>query len=191
MLIIGISGRKASGKSSTAEFLRSHSAVFWPDRRVRVAGFADTLKEIAIAMYGLPRDACYGDDDAKNVTVEHLGVTVRSVLQRLGMAMREIWPDVWIAKAMAVAAAYNPGVQIFADVRLPNEVDAIQEAGGYVLRLLRKPHDDAHESETALDGYTRFGGAGFDATIDNTSCDEATRNSIVLRELVRLGAIVQ
>ena len=38
-----------------------------------------------------------------------------------------------------------------ADVRFPNEVDAILEAGGEVIKLQRAPLKDDHSSETALD----------------------------------------
>ena len=37
------------------------------------------------------------------------------------------------------------------DVRFPNEVKCIQDLGGHIIRLLRSPFDDQHESETALD----------------------------------------
>jgi hypothetical protein len=54
------------------------------------------------------------------------------------------------------------------DVRFPNEVEAIQELGGKVVRLVHGPGltyplagtpAENHSSETALDKYTRFDGA--------------------------------
>tara|TARA_R100001244_G_scaffold120565_1_gene90177 strand:- start:2776 stop:3039 length:264 start_codon:yes stop_codon:yes gene_type:complete len=68
---------------------------------------------------------------------------------------------------------------IVPDVRFPNEADAIKQAGGKVIRLTRSPHDDQHESETALDDYE-----GFDHVLDNanSSLDETNR---ALMEVLR------
>ena len=42
-----------------------------------------------------------------------------------------------------------------ADVRFPNEAEAITSAGGILVRVVRPGHEtaDAHPSETAMDGY--------------------------------------
>ena len=60
-------------------------------------------------------------------------------------------------------------LSIVPDVRFPNEVEAIQKAEGRVIRLTRKPFEDGHPSEIALDGYD-----GFDYVLDNSklSIDE-------------------
>lgn len=50
---------------------------------------------------------------------------------------------------------------VITDVRFPNEVNAIKERGGKIIRLTRNIHNDDHLSETALDDYK------FDYTIDN------------------------
>ena len=45
-------------------------------------------------------------------------------------------------------------------------LEEIQKAGGKVIRLTRKPHEDCHPSETALDDYD-----GFDRVINNEELD--------------------
>lgn len=49
---------------------------------------------------------------------------------------------------------------IITDVRFPNEVKAIKDKGGIIIRVNRygMPEGDAHESETALDKYTEWDG---------------------------------
>lgn len=44
---------------------------------------------------------------------------------------------------------------VVTDVRFPNEADAIRDAGGVLIRLVRPSagQGDAHPSETALDDY--------------------------------------
>jgi len=68
---------------------------------------------------------------------------------------------------------------IVPDCRFPNEVEAIKEAGGKVIRLTRSPHEDSHLSENALtDDYQ-----GFDCVIDNKKLDMHESNMALLNTL--------
>ena len=71
---------------------------------------------------------------------------------------------------------------IVPDVRFENEVEAIQKAGGKVIRLTRKPHEDVHPSETALDSYENF-----DVVIDNQNFDINETNIKVMEVLREWG----
>ena len=42
---------------------------------------------------------------------------------------------------------------IIADVRFPNEAEAVENAGGKLVRLTRNVYNDNHSSEVALDDY--------------------------------------
>ena len=70
--------------------------------------------------------------------------------------IRSLDTDCWVRankKEIAVLEITSSGtVVLTADVRFPNEVKCIQDLGGHVIRLLKNPHNDKHESETALDG---------------------------------------
>jgi hypothetical protein len=160
-MIVGISGRKQSGKSTVAEYLhrRLEGSVRLP--------FAFKLKEIAQECFGATPLQVWGTEAQKN-TITEAGLTGRNVLQQVGAAMRGIWPgcwarawehevvDIWTKRDCAVPI-------IVEDVRYENEVFKIRAMGGIVIRLTRSPFEDAHESETGLDGYV-----GFDAIIENS-----------------------
>jgi len=106
-------------------------------------------------------------------------ITPRKLLQLMGTDCgRDILhPNIWINALMAdytpqriVASdsiediSKNPYPNwIITDVRFPNEVKAIEDRGGIILRINRPglKSTDNHESETALDNYN------FDAILTN------------------------
>jgi hypothetical protein len=168
-LIIGVSGRKRSGKDTFASRLVDAHGF------TRIA-FADPLKAVALRInpliqvdtdeaghvFGagavLIRPAQFrlaaivadaGWEAAKSVR------EVRRLLQNLGVAMREeVHMDVWVEAALERAERID-GPVVITDVRFPNEMQGIFNAGGTVVRIERPglPTDDLHVSETAMDGY--------------------------------------
>jgi hypothetical protein len=79
-------------------------------------------------------------------------MTAREFMQFFGTdIMRKIHKDVWANACLNKILKQGSNLAIVADVRFPNEVEAIKKAGGKVLRLERNVHDDKHDSETALD----------------------------------------
>ena len=79
-------------------------------------------------------------------------MTAREFMQFFGTdIMRKIHPNVWANACINKITREGSGLAIIADVRFPNEVEAINKAGGKVLRLERDVHEDSHDSETALD----------------------------------------
>lgn len=159
-MIIGISGRKGSGKTTLAEGL----APYLGD--CSVIGFADPIKETCQELYpDVPFDAWWGDDAEKSKSRPELqGHSAREVMQQFSV-FRRYDPLCWTRIGIDDASVYLHC--IIADVRFPDEVKAIQEAGGVVIRLLRNPlPDDTHESEHALvryDGFDMTIGGGWDA----------------------------
>ena len=65
--------------------------------------------------------------------------------------MRKIYDNVWANACINKITKEGSDLAIIADVRFPNEVEAVKKAGGKVLRLERNVHEDDHDSETALD----------------------------------------
>ena len=65
--------------------------------------------------------------------------------------MRKIWEPIWCKNAVNRIVAEQSGLAIVADVRFPNEVDIIKDAGGIVIKLNRNLFKDEHPSETQLD----------------------------------------
>lgn len=125
--LVGLAGYARSGKDAAAGALVDLGY----DRR----GFADALKLLAGRIGWDGRK-----DDAGRKLLQDLGVGARDVLS----------PDVWVDALMSTI----DGPTVITDVRFPNEVDAICDRGGVVVRVWRPGVAPArgHVSETALDG---------------------------------------
>lgn len=150
-MIIGVSAKKQGGKSTMVNVLQ----VLLPNSQVM--RFADFLKEIVLTCF-VPAewDWTIEDldlDDNKNRETP-CGWTVRKLLQIIGTDwFRHTYQDCWITAFKKKAAQVCCSHILVPDVRFPNELRAIQEMDGKVVRLLRAPFQDQdqHESETALD----------------------------------------
>lgn len=163
-MIIGLSGYAQSGKDTIANHLVEHYGY-------TKVSFADPIRE---ALYKLNPYVRVGDmpPTALAMAVDHLGwedlkrlsPDTRELLQRLGTEVgREMFgKDFWVNQAMLKAREHDNVV--FADVRFPNEVEAILEASGDVWRVCKTDVEavNRHVSETALDSYK------FNREIQNT-----------------------
>ena len=222
MLILGVSGKKQSGKSTTGNFIyslymlsasiseevyingygqivvsdllgdRNYAGVFDPTNKdekdyvkskvfgkldpiVRIYNFADPLKQLCVDILGLERHQCYGTDEEKNEKVDCFWndkqCTGREVMQIVGTDwFRTMQPNVWAGASIRRIQKDKPNLAIITDCRFPNEVQAIKNAGGKVLRLSRNPHNSDHISETILD-ENNYNWNNFDYVIDNSSMD--------------------
>jgi hypothetical protein len=102
-------------------------------------------------------------------------MTARQVMQFVGTKLfRRMYNNVWVDSTIRRIQKEAPDLAIIGDCRFPNEVEGIQKAGGNVIRLLREPHVDNDESETALDGYV-----GFNLVIDNREMTIKDTNSTI------------
>lgn len=114
-------------------------------------------------------------------------MTVREVLQVWGTDINRngFNQDIW-----AEAPFYHKHdekIIILADTRFPNEVDAIKQHGGIIMRMERDcaPKSN-HDSEMALDGYT-----GWNYIIQNNSDIHHLYNKfyeIIMDEIPKLNA---
>ena len=166
-ILIGLAGCAQSGKDSAASALIQDGF----ERRA----FADKVRDY---LYRLNPNLDYFEDHYEEPypladIVDLLGwdrakteiPEVRELLQRCGVAARDVLgEDVWVNATMRSL----PALTVITDVRFPNEVTAIRESGGIVLRIVRKGVErpvmadgSIHVSETALIGTT------FDGTIYN------------------------
>ena len=158
-MIIGISGYKQGGKTTLAEYLKKELRPI-VGHGCGIRSFADALKELVLRYWIRP--VCQDDfgvelwdkEDFKQ-TKHPCGNTYRELLQQIGTdEWRKRWPDMWVENyKRALREITNPKfVVLTPDVRFPNEVKCIQDMGGKVIRLLRRPFpEDNHESETALE----------------------------------------
>ena len=134
-------------------------------RFVNIYSFAHKLKQLCVDVLGLEQELVFGNDQQKN-TKTHIKwdsiksstkkkgyMTVREVLQYVGTDMfRGLDPTIWVNACINQIKKEQPELALVSDVRFENEVNAIQEEGGYVIGLTRspfkKPKTD-HVSETA------------------------------------------
>jgi len=80
-------------------------------------------------------------------------MTAREVMQVFGTdIMRNMFsPMVWVNACIRKIQKDNPKIAIIADLRFPSELEAVEKAGGFIVRLERKLFNDNHPSETSLD----------------------------------------
>ncbi len=156
MTLLGLSGYAQSGKDTAADYLESVGF----ERRA----FADALRNFASAInFIVDFDERENEFVRYNDVIEELGYNegkvayseIREMLQRIGTegGRKTLYDNVWVDAAMKDGAAALDCV--FTDVRFPNEAEAIQEAGGHVIRIVRPGVEavNAHASETSLDDW--------------------------------------
>ena len=161
--VIGLSGWARSGKDTTADYLvEKHGyvkmsfaapmkeALYRLNPKVTINSVVGTPLRVGIDIYGW--------DEIKDRCPD-----VRPLLQRFGTEVgRDMWgEDFWVDAA--IDSIEDGSKVVFADVRFPNEADAIKSLGGEVWRIERYgigPAND-HISEHAMNDYK------FDTVITN------------------------
>ena len=95
-------------------------------------------------------------------------MTAREFMQYLGTdVFRAIKPDVWSEKCISQILDEGSDFAIISDCRFPDEVEAIKQAGGKIIKLTRTASGkDKHSSETALKDFKDY-----DAVIDNQNLE--------------------
>lgn len=143
--------------------------VTWADNNmwpfVKLYSFADNLKAVCTELFNIPPECVYGTDEQKNQIQDHLlwenistnrtgKMTAREFMQHFGSDVcRKVYQPIWVKSCLNKIKREDSGLAIIADVRFPNEVKAIEDAGGIVVRLTRSIYEDSHASEVALDNY--------------------------------------
>ena len=158
MTVVGISGKKRSGKDTMADM--------FVEKGFERHAFADPIKKAGKIIFNLSDEQV--DGDRKEEMDPYWERTPREIMQHFGTdAFRETYgEEIWVDSLIQRLRLRLPSHAVVKDVRFPNEVEGLQErAGADVIRIdasERLDHDDDHASETALDGYD-----GFDRTIRN------------------------
>lgn len=178
--IIAFAGRKQSGKTTCSYHIENLIfRDFQLSHKCKIYNFADPLKkDICMNILGMSYEQCYGTDDQKNELVDccwaNKQLTAREVMQFVGTDIfRKMQNNVWASATIKKIQNDNLDIAIIADCRFPNEVNAIKNAGGYVIKLMRNPFNSNHSSETALDPEN-YPQKNFDLVIfnDNIGIDE-------------------
>ena len=185
-MVIGICGKKFSGKSTVARLLSEATGY-------KVVSFADKLKDVCCVLSGCTRLDLEDYHFKENKLVpEYLEAycgdadkpTFRAFLQHFGSeVMRGINDNIWIDSTLGNECDNV----IVSDVRFPNEAKAVKARGGIVIKVVRPDvkAEDSHQSETLIDeidaDYTLWNAT----TLENL---EANVDSLV-RLLRNLGKI--
>lgn len=195
--IISFAGRKQSGKTTASEFVtKIYNELVNPAKldMAKIYNFADPLKkDICMNILGLTHSQCYGEDIHKNELVncfwDGKQLTAREVMQFVGTDIfRKMQNNVWADSTIKKIVTEKPGLAIIADCRFPNEVSAIKNAGGIVIKLTMNPFNSDHESETALD-MQNYDHSNFDLVINNDSINLEEKNTIIKNFLIYKGIL--
>lgn len=152
-MIIGLCGKKQSGKSTVAKFLL--------ERGFHEVSWAYPLKEIiGRELFGLNDDQLYGSEAAKEAIIPDWGYSSRQILQLVGTECfrKVIRDDFWVVlgKRRLLELASRGMDVVISDCRFPNEMEAIKSIGGTTLRIIKEGQVsvDSHPSENSLNSYT-------------------------------------
>jgi hypothetical protein len=194
-MIIGICGLIGAGKDTIADYLVNI-------HQFRRESFANTLKDAVSAVFGWDRELLEGRTKQSREWREQVDpwwaerlnmpdLTPRWVLQYWGteVARKAFHDDIWIASLENKLRTSSDDI-VISDCRFPNEIAAIKNAGGTVIRVVRGPEPVWYElaenvnrgptcntswrmSKNKLEKHnvhaseTAWIGTEFDAVIDN------------------------
>lgn len=158
-MLIGLTGRKQSGKSTVAGLLKAHGFI--------EHSFADPIR----AFVGHILDMTPAElEAAKEMPIGFLGgVTPRQMMQTIGTewGRQTIHPELWVRSLqLRVEPLVATGQRIvISDIRFDNEAQAIRAIGGRVVRVERPgPNADRHVSEAGVSGrlvdFSLYNGGG-------------------------------
>jgi hypothetical protein len=195
-MIIGVCGLIGAGKDTIADYLVNI-------HQFRRESFANTLKDAVANVFGWDRELLEGRTKHSRAWREQVDpwwaqrlgmpdLTPRWVLQYWGteVVRRGFHDDTWIASLENKLRKTSDDV-VISDCRFPNEISAIKNAGGLVIRVHRGPDPEWYDDAVAVNAgpthlswalskgrLEKFGihasetawvGTKFDAVIDNNS----------------------
>jgi hypothetical protein len=170
--IIAFAGRKQSGKTTSAEYVKAFVEQQNKNATCKIYSFADPLKQdICMNILDLTYEQCYGSDEEKNTLTdlfwENKQLTAREAMEIIGTNIfRSLKNNVWVSSTINKIKKEKPTIAIIADCRFPNEVASIKAENGKVLRLTRNPFNSSAQAEAALD-KDNYDWSNFDYICDN------------------------
>jgi hypothetical protein len=154
-MIIGICGFIGSGKDTIADYLVNL-------HHFRRESFANTLKDAVAQVFGWDRTMLEGRTKqarewreqvdpwwAQRLGIPHL--TPRYILQQWGteVCRKGFHDDIWIASLENKLRNSKDDV-VISDCRFPNEIRAIKQSGGIVVRVVRGPEPEWYDAAVSV-----------------------------------------
>lgn len=149
-MIIGICGLIGAGKDTAADYLVN-------DHEFRRESFANTLKDAVSQVFGWDRTLLEGRTKEARAWREEVDtwwaarlnmpdLTPRLMLQLWGteVCRKGFHDDIWIASLENKLRTSRDDV-VISDCRFPNEIQAIKQQGGLVIRVVRGPEPDWYD----------------------------------------------
>jgi hypothetical protein len=154
-MIIGICGFIGSGKDTVADYLVNL-------HHFRRESFANTLKDAVAQVFGWDRTMLEGRtkmarewrEQVDSWWADRLGIphlTPRYILQQWGteVCRSGFHDDIWIASLENKLRNSRDDV-VISDCRFPNEIQAIKQSGGLVVRVVRGPEPEWYNAAVSV-----------------------------------------
>lgn len=179
-MLIGISGKKLSGKNEVADmlsFLLFKGGTYYQYKEAKdirqtflrakdyknaeltlpnIHSFAANLKKCLAVCTGIDFHDLE-DRNVKSSKISWLGISYRKLLQEFGEGIRQtVGKNFWVDSLLSQYD--NSQNWIISDVRYVEEANAILDGDGILIRVNRDTgFDDIHVSEISLDDFENFG----------------------------------
>lgn len=154
MVLIGIIGKKYSGKDTVADYLVTK-------HNFTKMAFADPVKKITKELFNFNDEQLYGN--LKETVDERWGISPREAFQKIGTefgqfgihsyfpSMEKFGRNLWVERLFA---EYNLNTKdtVISDVRFKHEIDRIKKENGIIIKIIRDSnYIDNHISENEID----------------------------------------
>ena len=147
-MIIGITGKKGSGKDTVANVLQTSFGF-------EKMSFSQPIKDIVSSTFGIDKAILSGDNGEREFRElplpDWFNLSPRDMLQKIGMIFRdELHKDIWV-KILENKIKDTTNNIVISDVRFKNELEMINKYG-FCVGVTRPGYDgDDHVSENSLD----------------------------------------
>jgi len=167
-MILGIAGKARCGKDTVASFIEKDYG-FYP------IAFADNVKTVCKMIFGATDEQLYGEEKEK--IDKRYGISPRQMMQGVGQAIRNFYPDAWINAFLLRIKGWEDEYVCVTDIRFVNEFNAIKAHGGKIIKVTRNIEGtkSVDISEKDLDNIPDD---KFDAIINNSGTLEDLRMDV-------------